>query len=341
MERRKFITNSSKAGLAISFLGMYACKETSSEKKELKQNTPVFEPFFKLSLAQWSLHKMIREEKLNPMDFAKKAKELGFEGLEYVNQLYNKEIEKRGNNNKAIISLAEDLKKISDKEGMLNQIMMVDLQGEENLLSTADEKLRKQAVENHKIWIDATAILECHSMRINLFGSNDEKIWKEKSVASLNELSEYASEKNVNVIVENHGALSSNGALMAEVMKTVNRDNCGTLPDFGNFCVRREDDKLWDAPCIDQYDIYKGVEELMPFAKGISAKTFNFDENGDETTIDFYRMMKIIKDAGFKGFVGVEYEGDTLSEEKGIIASKALLLKVAKKLSDTSVSTEA
>ncbi len=196
--------------------------------------------------------------------------------------------------------------------------MMVDLQGDENLLSTPNQTHRKQGVENHKIWIDATAILGCHSMRINLFGSNDEEVWKENSIASLKELSEYASEKNVNIIVENHGYLSSNGALMAEVMETVNKENCGTLPDFGNFCLKREDNKLWDAPCIEEYDIYKGVEELMPFAKGVSAKTFNFDENGNETTIDFYKMMKIVKDAGFTGFVGVEYEGEELSEEKGI-----------------------
>ncbi|MEJ4089766.1 sugar phosphate isomerase/epimerase family protein [Galbibacter orientalis] len=341
MKRRNFIRNTSQAGLALSFLGMYACKETPSKEAIPEEEAAVFEPFFKLSLAQWSLHKMIWEEKLNPMDFAKKAKDLGFEGLEYVNQLYNKELEKRGNNNNAIISLAEDLKKISDQQQMKNQIMMVDLQGDENLLSTPNQTHRKQGVENHKIWIDATAILGCHSMRINLFGSNDEEVWKENSIASLKELSEYASEKNVNIIVENHGYLSSNGALMAEVMETVNKENCGTLPDFGNFCLKREDNKLWDAPCIEEYDIYKGVEELMPFAKGVSAKTFNFDENGNETTIDFYKMMKIVKDAGFTGFVGVEYEGEELSEEKGILATKALLLAVAKKLSETSTTNQA
>ncbi|MDG3582695.1 sugar phosphate isomerase/epimerase family protein [Galbibacter pacificus] len=331
MKRRKFIRNTSSTGLAISLLGMYACKKTST-KKEIVTKKDVFEPFFKLSLAQWSIHKMIWEENFDPMNFAKKAKELGFSGLEYVNQLYNKEIEKRGNTNEAIISLANDLKKRSEEHQMHNQIMMVDLQGEENLLATPDEAIRKQAVENHKIWVDATSILGCHSMRINLFGSLDEGKWKESSVASLTELSEYASAKNVNIIVENHGYLSSNGALMAEVMATVNKKNCGTLPDFGNFCLRREGNELWGTPCIEEYDKYKGVEELMPFAKGVSAKSFNFDENGNETTIDFLKMMKIVKDAGFNGYVGVEYEGEELPEEKGILATKALLIEVAKKI---------
>ncbi|MEL4307223.1 sugar phosphate isomerase/epimerase family protein [Joostella sp. CR20] len=341
MKRRNFIKNTSKAGVALSFLGVYACKENTPPKSSSEEKIDTFTPFFKLSLAQWSVHKLIWEEKLDPMDFAKKAKEWGFEGLEYVSQLYTKEIEKRGNNSEAIISLAEDLKKVSDQYHMKNQIMMVDLQGDENLLVTPNVEHRKKAIENHKVWIDATAVLGCESMRINLFGSNDEAVWKENAIASLTELSDYAASKNVNVIVENHGYLSSNAAIMAEVMKIVNKPNCGTLPDFGNFCLKREGNELWGTPCIEEYDIYKGVEELMPFAKGVSAKSFNFDESGNETSIDFYKMMKIVKDAGFNGFVGVEYEGETLSEEKGILATKELLLKVAKQLNTSTNKTKA
>ncbi|MCM5662561.1 sugar phosphate isomerase/epimerase family protein [Galbibacter mesophilus] len=336
MKRRIFIKQSGQASLALSFLGLYACKDANSKKAETPLKETTFEPFFKFSLAQWSIHKMILEENTNPIDFAEMAKKWGFTGLEYVSQLYNKELEKRGNDNNAVLSLAEDLKKKSDEHGMHNQIMMVDLRGEENLLVSPKAALRKMAVENHKIWIDATAILGCHSMRINLFGTNDKEEWKEGAIESLTALSDYAAEKNVNVIVENHGYLSSNAALVAEVMEAVNKENCGTLPDFGNFCLRREGDALWDAPCVEEYDMYKGVKELMPYAKGVSAKSHDFDKQGNETTIDYYKMMKIVKDAGYTGYVGVEYEGSNLSEEKGILATKALLLDVAKKLDNPS-----
>ncbi|QLE00890.1 sugar phosphate isomerase/epimerase [Galbibacter sp. BG1] len=336
MKRRIFLKNTGQAGLALSFLGMYACKNNHSKKNNSPTEEVSFEPFFKFSLAQWSMHKMILEQGENPMNFAEKAKSWGFTGLEYVSQLYNKEIEKRGNDNNAIISLAEDLKKKSDEHQMHNQIMMVDLPGEDNLLATPNEEMRTKAIENHKIWVDATSVLGCHSMRINLFGSMEKEEWKEASIASLTVLTAYAEEKRVNIIVENHGYLSSNAALLAEVIETVNKSNCGTLPDFGNFCLRREGDALWDAPCIEEYDMYKGVKELMPYAKGVSAKSYNFNKEGKETKIDYYKMMQIVKDAGFTGYVGVEYEGEAISEEKGILATKALLLDVAKKLDNPS-----
>ncbi|MCX2678837.1 sugar phosphate isomerase/epimerase [Galbibacter sp. EGI 63066] len=332
MKRRNFIKNTSQASLAISFLGIYACKDKSQKRKEALEEAIAFEPFFKLSLAQWSIHKMIWEEGFNPLDFAKKAKKWGFTGLEYVNQLYNKWFEEKGNTPESIQQLMKELKMRSDDLGMENQIMMTDFHDETGILSTADKAIREKSIENHKTWIDATSTLGCHSIRLNLFGTLDADEWKRSSVESLSRLSDYAAERNVNVIVENHGYLSSNAALLAEVMKEVNKENCGTLPDFGNFCLRREGNEMWETPCIEEYDMYKGVEEMMPFAKGVSAKSFNFDENGNETTIDFLKMMKIVKDAGYTGYVGVEYEGDVLSEEKGILATKALLLDVAKKL---------
>ena len=139
----------------------------------------------------------------------------------------------------------------------------------------------------------------------------------------------YAKEKNINIIVENHGGLSSNAAKLAEVMQKVNMSNCGTLPDFGNFCLRREDGSVYNGSCAEEYDRYKGIKELMPFAKGVSAKSYNFDDSGNETKIDFYKMLQIIKDSGYKGYIDVEYEGDELGEVEGILATKELLLKVA------------
>lgn len=335
MERRNFISNATCSIVGVSLLGMYACKQSNSNQVSLNDKDKLISeitPTVKLSLAQWSLHKMIVNNTLNPMDFAQKAKELGFEALEYVSQLYIPEIKKRGNTNQAIMDIATELKEKSDALGMHNQIMMVDLHDGEALLASADQSNRRKAVENHKIWADATAVLGCHSMRVSLFGSLEEDLFVSGAVQSLKELCQYAAKKNINVIVENHGYLSSNGALMVKVMKGVNMSNCGTLPDFDNFCLKRKGNELWSTPCIEEYDKYKGVKELMPYAKGVSAKSFNFDNKGQETTIDFLKMMRIVKDAGYKGYVGIEYEGDELSEEDGILATKALLIQVTKAL---------
>jgi sugar phosphate isomerase/epimerase len=172
----------------------------------------------------------------------------------------------------------------------------------------------------------------CQAIRVNLRGSDVPEDWKKNSVDALTKLSTYAKDKNINVIVENHGGLSSNGAMLAEIMTTVNMNNCGTLPDFGNFCIKRNDPKDYTAGCAEEYDIYQGVTELMPHAKAVSAKSGDFDADGNETRIDYVRMLKIVKDAGYTGFIGVEYEGSVLDEEAGIIATKELMLKAAKEM---------
>ena len=203
---------------------------------------------------------------------------------------------------------------------------MIDGEGD---LSFNDETQTAEAIENHKKWIDAAQFLGCHSIRVNLFGETNPEDWKKNSVASLKALCEYAAPKNVNIIVENHGGLSSNGELLAQVMQEVNMDNCGTLPDFGNFCVKREGGARWGAPCVEEYDMYVGIEELMPWAKGVSAKSYEFDENGDETKIDYYKMMDIVGETDFDGFVGIEFEGDVEDPIPGILATKALVTKAA------------
>jgi sugar phosphate isomerase/epimerase len=121
--------------------------------------------------------------------------------------------------------------------------------------------------------------------------------------------------------------------LLADVIRQINNPYCGTLPDFGNFCMRREKGDLWESPCVDWYDRYKGVEEMLPFAKGVSAKTFDFNEAGNETTIDYMKMMKLVKESKYKGYVGIEYEGNVMSEEDGILATKKLLESIRKQLS--------
>ncbi|KGO93528.1 sugar phosphate isomerase/epimerase family protein [Flavobacterium subsaxonicum] len=324
MDRRLFLKNTGQASLALSLAGLLPLDDLLNMDIQAKGQ------FFKLSLAQWSLHKAILESKtLNPLDFAKKAKELGFDAVEYVNQLYTID---QANVGAGIIKLIKELKTRSSDNGVKNVLIMIDGEGELAALTKAN---RDDAIAKHSRWVDAAAELGCHSIRVNLFGlgaENDFAVWKETSVDGLGRLAQYAAKSKINVIVENHGGLSSDAGKLTDVIRTIGLKNCGTLPDFGNFCVKRQGGERWGAPCIDEYDKYKGVLELMPFAHGVSAKTFDFDAAGNETTIDYFKMLGIVKKAGYTGHIGVEYEGSRLGEEEGIKATKALLLKAAAQL---------
>lgn len=318
--------------IVIAFLGFYSCKENPKKEtvdEEIEEEMTIDEskPDIKLSLAQWSMHKMILEEGVDPYTFAEKASEWGFEGLEYVSALYYKELQAANFSEEAMNNWVEKSKAESEKYGLKNLLIMVDGQGD---IAVADEAKRKEAVENHYKWVDAAAALGCHSIRVNLNGSMDPEVWMPASVAGLTQLATYAKEKNINIIVENHGGPSSNAELLAEVMEKVGMDNCGTLPDFGNFCIKREAGDYYSSKCLEEYDRYKGTKELMPYAKGVSAKSYSFDEEGNETRVDYPRIMEIVLDAGYEGFVGVEYEGSELSEEEGILATKKLLERILK-----------
>jgi sugar phosphate isomerase/epimerase len=269
------------------------------------------EPLFKISLAEWSLHKALFAGKMDNLDFAKYAKTAGIDAVEYVNQFFKDKAQDQA-------YLAELNKRAAD-HGVKNVLIMCD--GEGNL-GDADSKKRTLAVENHYKWVTAAKTLGCHSIRVNAASSGSYQEQVERAADGLRALTEFATPHEINVIVENHGGLSSNGAWLAEVMRQVNLPRCGTLPDFGNFRVSRD----------EEYDRYKGVAELMPFAKSVSAKTHDFDEQGNETQTDYLRMMKIVLDAGYHGYVGIEYEGSKLSEDEGIRATKALLEKVRSQL---------
>ncbi|MDH5414381.1 MAG: sugar phosphate isomerase/epimerase [Flavobacteriaceae bacterium] len=308
--------------LMISLLTI-SCKEKEKKAAQITPEIAINEtPFFKLSLAQWSLHKAISDDKtLDPIDFAEKASELGFEGIEYVSQLYNDEIKNLG-----MSALLDSLKAKSELFEVENVLIMIDDEGD---LASTDVAKRNEAVENHKKWVDAAQYLGCHAIRVNTFGTNDPELWVKAAEDGLRKLSAYAALKNINVLVENHGWMSSDAPKVVEVMNAVNMENCGTLPDFGNWCTKRKDGENW-GDCIEEYpDMYEGIQLLMPFAKAVSAKSYDFDEEGNETKIDYARMLQIVKDAGYTGFIGVEYEGENLSEEEGIIATKNLLLKSA------------
>ena len=283
------------------------------------------ELFFKLSLAQWSLHRYVKEDKKSPFHFAAQAKEMGFEGVEYVSQLYTHEINKLG-----FDTVIDSLKVISEEAAIQNILIMVDDEGD---LADPDENKRNQAVENHKKWVDAASKLGCHSIRVNTFGTNDPEIWKTTVVDGLRKLSVYAATKNINVLCENHGWLSSNPVELMKAINEVNMENCGTLPDFGNWCVKRADvNEKW-GDCAEVYpDKYEGTKMMMPAAMAVSAKSYDFDEAGNETTIDYIKMLQIVKDAEYTGFIGVEYEGDRLNERDGIKATRDLLLKSASNL---------
>jgi sugar phosphate isomerase/epimerase len=255
---------------------------------------------------------------MSNLDFASKSRGFGFEGLEYVNAFFKDKAEN--------MTYLKEMKSRADSEGQQNVLIMID--GEGNL-ADANISQRLKAIENHYKWVEAAHFLGCHAIRVNLAGGVEKAEAVKASLDSLTKLSEFAKGSNINVLVENHGGFSSNGAWMAEVFSQVQNQNCGTLPDFGNFCIKKDKDRN----CLESYDRYKGIQELLPYAKAVSAKSYDFDANGNETTIDYHRVMKMVKEVGYKGFVGVEFEGSKVSEDEGIELTRDLLIKVGKQLS--------
>ncbi|WP_028376960.1 sugar phosphate isomerase/epimerase family protein [Leeuwenhoekiella sp. MAR_2009_132] len=315
----------------LILLAVISCKNKNKTENNVDESVVVTqkEPFFKISLAQWSLNKAIRSGEMNPLDFAEKAHEMGFEGIEYVSQLYTPLMETFSDDKTALDSILPKLKAKSEEFNVQNVLIMVDAEGD---LAVADDDERNTAVENHKKWIDAAAYLGCHAIRVNLIGAPDKEVWKTSAIDGLGKLAEYGASKNIDVIVENHGGFSSNAKLLMEVINTIDKPNCGTLPDFGNFCVKRENGAQWDGACVEEYPRYQGIEEMMPKALAVSAKTYNFDEAGEETIMDFTKILQLVKNAGYTGFIGIEYEGENLTAEEGIIKTKELLLSAAQNL---------
>ena len=268
---------------------------------------PAAAPLFRISLAEWSLHRTIFAGKLDNLDFPRAAKQqFGIDAVEYVNQFFKDKA-------KDAAYLA-DLAKRAKDEGVTNVLVMCDGLGN---LGDPDATARTKAIENHFPWVEAAKRLGCHSIRVNAGSKGSPEEQQKLAADGLSRLSDYAAQMDMAVIVENHGGLSSNGEWLSGVMKLVNKSNCGTLPDFGNF---------------HDYDRYRGVEELLPFAKGISAKSHEFDADGNEVRTDYRRMLRMVIAAGYRGWVGIEYEGNALPEAEGILATKKLLEKVRSEL---------
>lgn len=278
------------------------------------------EPWFRISLAEWSLHKTLWKSKddggITNLEFPAVARgRFGVEGIEYVNSFF-KSKDAKGNDvgRGTDFGYLSDLRAACSEAGVESLIVMVDGEGQ---LADEDDGKRRDAVENHFKWLAAAAFLGCHSIRVNAGGGGTPEAQAERAADSLLRIARVGADYDVNVIVENHGGLSSDGAWLSGVMKRCNHERVGTLPDFGNFY---------------EYDRYQGVTDLMPFAKAVSAKSHDFDEKGDETKTDYRRMLQIVKDAGYRGWVGIEYEGGRLSEDDGILATKKLLERVRAEL---------
>jgi sugar phosphate isomerase/epimerase len=264
-------------------------------------------PLDRISLAEWSLHRTIFAGKLDNLDFPRAARQqFDIEAVEYVNQFFKDKA-------KDAAYLADLAKRAAD-EGVTNVLIRCDGLGN---LGDPDAAVRTKAIENHFPWVEAAKRLGCQAIRVNAASKGSFEEQQKLAVDGLSRLSDYAAQMDMAVLVENHGGLSSNGQWLAGVMKLVGKPNCGTLPDFGNF---------------HDYDRYQGVEELLPFARGVSAKSHEFDADGNEVRTDYRRMLKLLVDAGYRGWVGIEYEGNALPEPEGIRATKALLERIRSEL---------
>ena len=287
---------------ATAALAATACLPRSARSARLADRQ-----LFRISLAQWSLHRALFGGGLDTLDFPKTARQdYGIEGVEYVNTFFKDKAQDT--------AYLADLSKRADDEGVTNLLIMCDGLGN---LGDPDAAARTKAVENHFPWVEAAKRLGCHSIRVNAGSKGTFEEQQKLAADGLSRLADYAAQMTMSVIVENHGGLSSNGVWLAGVMRMVDKPNCGTLPDFGNF---------------HDYDRYRGMEELMPFAKGVSAKSHEFDDAGNEVRTDYTRMIKLMLAAGYHGWVGIEYEGKGLSEPEGIRATKRLLERVRSEL---------
>ncbi|MEZ6057028.1 MAG: sugar phosphate isomerase/epimerase family protein [Planctomycetaceae bacterium] len=305
LNRRHFLSTSFATAAAVALSQGSALTAFAAEKA----------PLFKISLAQWSLHKAFFEKKIDNLDFAKIAKEeFGIEAIEYVNQFFK---DKATN-----AEYLAGMKKRAADHGVRSLLIMVDGEG---ALGDADETKRQKAVDNHKKWLDAASTLGCHSIRVNAQSSGTYDEQMDRAADGLSKLTLLAEQQNLNVIVENHGGLSSNADWLVGVMQQVDHPHCGTLPDFGNFGINRDKDE-W-------FDFYKGVELMMPYAQAVSAKTHDFDDARPLVTVntrwkkefDFLKMMQIVTAAGYRGYVGIEYEGTKLDEYAGVCKTKQML----------------
>lgn len=310
LTRRDFLRSTAALAAGGGLMSSIACASGSAARAASGQ-------LFDISLAQWSLNRSIRAGEIDNLEFAPLARSrFGIEAVEYVNQFFMDKAKDP--------AYLGQMKQVAADAGVRNVLIMCDNEG---MLGDPDPARRTEAVENHYKWVEAAQFLGCHSIRVNAAsrGSYDEQL--ALAADGLRRLTEFGAEHGLNVIVENHGGLSSNGAWLAAVMERVDHPRVGTLPDFGNFRIGGG-----NGQPEEWYDRYVGVRELMPYAKGVSAKSHQFDAQGNDTETDFNRMMRIVLDAGYRGYVGIEFEGGQIPEAEGVLATKRLLERVRTEL---------
>ncbi len=311
IHRREFIRKTALATAALGVSGL-AARAAGTFK----------DPLFKISLAEWSINKPLFAGQIDHLDFPVLAKKHGIDAIEYVNQFFMDKAQDQ--------AYLREMKTRADGEGVRSVLIMCDREG---LLGDADPAKRSQTVDNHKKWVDAAKFLGCHSIRVNAFSSvpwsDTEAAFGEsqKLVAEgLHLLCDYGKSADIHVIIENHGGFTSNGKWLAGLMKMVDHPYAGTLPDFGNFRISGGE----NAPTVS-YDAYRGVQELMPYAKGVSVKTTVWDDAGNRHPLDYNRMLKIVVDAGYHGYCGIEH-GETGREWESILEVRDALLKAREAL---------
>lgn len=285
---------------------------------------PISNPLFgqsndvRISLAQWSLNRSIRTGEIKAIDFAAITRNTyQLDAVEFVGSFYGEQ--------KNDQSFWREMQTRSQSEGVQNLLIMIDEEGD---LGNPDDNARKMAVANHYGWVDAAKQSGCHSIRVNAFGTGERSVVKAALIDGLGQLCEYAEKVGINILIENHGLYSSEADLMVAVIKAVNSPVMGTLPDFGNWCTSAKWGGTRDDSCEQVYDLVRGVRAFMPYAKGVSAKTYDFDETGNQPRLDYRSLLKTVKDSGYQGYIGIEYEGENLSEPEGIRATKRLIEKV-------------
>ncbi len=317
MESRHLLVAAVIIFLVFPFL-IVACKTKSVSTNERDSDTTRL----KLSLAQWSIHRALDSGQLRAENFAAIAKnDFGIDAIEYVSSFYK--------DHATDLLFWKKMRTKADSLHVKSLLIMVDGEGD---LGNPKSEERKVAIENHYKWVDAARILDCHSIRINAFGDGTKEEVQQSMIAALKQLCTYAGQSNINVLIENHGLYSSDGKWIAEIMRQVNMPNCGTLPDFGNWCTTAKWGSTQDGKdCKEVYDRYEGIVDMLPFAHGVSAKSYAFNDAGEETIIDYNKMLQLVKEAKFTGYIGIEYEGSILSEPDGIRATKALLEKTWEK----------
>jgi L-ribulose-5-phosphate 3-epimerase len=316
MKRRDFVRGSATVAAGAGACALaWGCGVRPSALGALPDPERGSHPLFSISLAQWSLHRTLFRGDLDPLDFPAHARErYGLDAVEYVNQFYMPLV---GNG-----PWVRELGRRADDAGVRSLLIMCDGEG---ALGDPDPVARAEAVENHRKWLEAAASLGCHSIRVNAQSRGTPAEQARLAADGLRRLCELADPMGLNVLVENHGGLSSDAGWLVGVIRRADHPRAGTLPDFGNFQVSV------DPPVT--YDRYRGVAELMPYAGAVSAKSHDFDASGRETNTDYHRMMGIVLDAGYRGYVGIEYEGQNLPEPQGIEATHRLLERVRHDLS--------